>query len=306
MRNDRRLCLLVTGRNGQVVRALTVLSGEPGEGAPEVLTLARPEFDLASAGTDIAAQVAGFRPDVIVNAAAYTAVDRAESERDAAFAVNAEGAGRVAQAAALLGVPVVQLSTDYVFDGTSAQPYQESDPTAPVNIYGETKLAGEAAVRAATTNHVILRTSWVYAPFGQNFVLTMLRLGAERDELRVVDDQHGAPTSAFDIAAAITTIAQRLVDRPDDPSLRGVFHFANSGETSWAGFASEIFRLAAESGGSFANVIPIPTAQYPTPARRPVSSRLDISKIAEVYGVHPSHWTDALRNILDRLSSLDA
>jgi dTDP-4-dehydrorhamnose reductase len=290
--------LVVTGRNGQVVRALRELSARSGI---EVITLARPEFDLVATGTDIAATIRALHPDVIVNAAAYTAVDRAESEREVAFSVNAEGAGRMAKAAATLGVPIIQLSTDYVFDGTSAAPYKESSPTAPINFYGVTKLAGEDAVRAATANHVILRTSWVYAPFGQNFVLTMLRLGAERSEVSVVDDQHGAPTSAFDIAESIIKITKRLADEPEDGSIRGVFHMTNAGETSWAGFASEIFRLSGIEGRPMARVRPISTSEYPTPAARPKSSRLDISKLGDVFKIRPSHWSEALRETLWQL-----
>jgi dTDP-4-dehydrorhamnose reductase len=291
--------LVVTGRNGQVVRALRELSGRSGL---DVITLARPEFDLAAASTDIAAAIDSLRPDVIVNAAAYTAVDRAETEREVAFSVNAGGAGRIAEAAATLGVPIMQLSTDYVFDGTATEPYRESSPTAPVNFYGVTKLSGEAAVRAATANHIILRTSWVYAPFGQNFLLTMLRLGAERSEISVVDDQHGAPTSAFDIAESIVTMAKRLVDAPDDQSIRGVFHMTNAGETTWAGFAAEIFRLSGNEGGDFALVRPISTAEYPTPAARPRSSRLDISKLGHIFSIRPRHWREALRASLWQLN----
>jgi dTDP-4-dehydrorhamnose reductase len=305
MLNERPLRLVVTGRNGQVARALTELSGIRSEISPEVsvFTLSRPDFDLA-ADADFAGRIAGLKPDVIVNAAAYTAVDRAESERDLAFSINAGGAGRVARAAKLLSVPIIQVSTDYVFDGNLARPYIENDPTAPVNFYGVTKLAGEVAVCSATPDHVILRTSWVYAPFGQNFVLTMLKLGAQRDELRVVGDQHGAPTSAFDIATTIATIARHLVDRPGDRSLRGVFHMTNQGSTTWAGFASEIFRFATEHGGSYARVVPIPTSQYPTPAKRPISSRLATEKLAERYGVRPAPWASALRNVVDQIINL--
>jgi dTDP-4-dehydrorhamnose reductase len=304
---ERPLRLVVTGRNGQVARALTELAGIRSEIPPEVsvFTLSRPDFDLA-ADADFAGRIAGLKPDVIVNAAAYTAVDRAESERDLAFSINAEGAGRVAQAADLLGVPIIQLSTDYVFNGNLARPYVEDDSTDPVNFYGVTKLAGEAAVCSATPNHVILRTSWVYAPFGQNFVLTMLKLGAQRDELRVVGDQHGTPTSALDLATTIATIARHLVDRPEDRSLRGIFHMTNGGATTWAGFASEIFRLATERGGSYARVISIPTSQYPTPAKRPASSRLATAKLAERYGVRPPPWTNALRNVVDRIRDVAA
>lgn len=298
------LRLVVTGRHGQVVRALTELACV--EGAPvaglSVFTIARPELDLAGEG-DLEASFAQLKPDVIVNAAAYTAVDKAESERELAFSINANGAGRVARAAHRLGVPVIQLSTDYVFDGSATNPYVEDDSTAPINYYGVTKLAGERLVQEATSNHVTLRTSWVYAPFGQNFVMTMLRLGAQREEMRVVGDQYGSPTSALDIATSIVRIALALVERPEDPSLRGIFHMTNQGTTTWAGFASEIFRLSAERGGNSTRVIPIPTSEYPTPARRPMSSRLSNAKLAEVYGLHPALWSDALRNVLDKISS---
>jgi dTDP-4-dehydrorhamnose reductase len=296
--SDRQLRIVVTGKNGQVARALSELASALGV---IVVPLARPEFDLASTGEGLVATVKSLRPDVIVNAAAYTAVDRAETERDVALSVNAAGAGRIAEVAARLGVPIVQLSTDYVFDGSSTAPYQESHPTAPINFYGVSKLAGEAVVRAAAANHVILRTSWVYAPFGQNFVLTMLRLGAERPELAVVNDQHGAPTSAFDIARSIVAIAKRLVDSPEDPSIRGIFHMTNAGETTWAEFASEIFRLSEQEGHKFARVRPIPTSEYPTPAARPKSSRLDLTKLGDVFGIRPPHWKDALRETLRRL-----
>lgn len=290
--------LVVTGRNGQVVRALRELSDQS---ATEIVTLGRPELDLA-VDKKLDGLFRPLRPDVIVNAAAYTAVDRAETERDAAFSINAGGAGRVAEAAARLNVPIVQLSTDYVFNGNSAVPYVESSPAAPINFYGLTKLAGETAVQKANPNHVILRTSWVYAPFGQNFVLTMLRLGKERSELTVVDDQRGTPTSAFDIASAIVEIAKHLLAKPEDRSLRGIFHFTNQGETTWAGFASEIFRLAEQrSIGPFARIVPIPSSQYPTAAKRPASSRLDISKIAGSYRIIPAHWPDALRDVISRI-----
>jgi dTDP-4-dehydrorhamnose reductase len=300
--SNRHLRIVVTGRDGQVARALSELARDLGI---DVVTLARPELDLAATGKDIVALVKPLRADVIVNAAAYTSVDKAETEREVALSVNAEGAGRMAEAAATLGVPIVQLSTDYVFDGESTVPYKESSSTAPINFYGVSKLAGETAVRAATANHVILRTSWVYAPFGQNFVLTMLRLGTERSELSVVNDQYGAPTSAFDIARSIATVTKRLVDSPDDTSIRGVFHVTNAGETTWAEFASEIFRLSENEGRRFARVRPIPTSEYPTPAARPKSSRLDISKLGDVFGVRPPHWKDALREALRRLPVIE-
>ncbi|WP_020175421.1 dTDP-4-dehydrorhamnose reductase [Methyloferula stellata] len=297
MAHERRLRLAVTGRNGQVTRALQDRAGPD----LDVLAVGRPELDLAS-GEDLQALFGALQADAIVNAAAYTAVDKAESERDLALAINAKGAGRVAHAAAMLGIPIIQLSTDYVFDGTSSRPYREDDQTTPVNHYGASKLAGEDAIRAATAKHVILRTSWVYAPQGQNFLRTMLRLAETRDEIRVVADQIGAPTSALSIAAAIEKIARNLKDRPDQDRLYGLFHLTDGGETSWAGFAEEIFRLSKSQGGPAARVIPITTAEYPTPARRPASSRLDLTKIGTEHSVVPPHWTEALRTAMAALA----
>jgi dTDP-4-dehydrorhamnose reductase len=291
------LRVAVTGKNGQVARALQ-------EGAcpqVEILAVGRPELDLALP-SDPTKVFEDLHPDVIVNAAAYTAVDKAESDQELALATNGRGAGLVAQAAANLKVPVIQLSTDYVFDGVAASPYREDDPVAPINFYGRSKLAGEEAVRAAAADHVILRTSWVFAPFGENFVRTMLRLASVRDEIRVVADQQGSPTSALDIAASIIEVARNLIDRPNDATLRGIFHLTNAGQTTWADFAAEIFRLAAKQGGPSARIVPIETSQYPTPARRPARSILDISKIALVHGVRPQHWTEALAVVIDRLN----
>ncbi len=298
MANDRRLRLAVTGRNGQVTRALQDRAGPDFD----VLAVGRPELDLA-AGEDLRALFGALRADVIVNAAAYTAVDKAESERDLALAINAEGAGRVARAAAALDIPIIQISTDYVFDGTAQRPYREDDPTAPVNYYGASKLAGEEAVRAAAAKHVILRTSWVYAAQGQNFLRTMLRLAGTRDEIRVVADQIGAPTSALDIAAVIERIARNLTEHPAEDRLLGMFHLTDGGETSWAGFAEEIFRLSKRLGGPTARVAPITTADYPTPARRPASSRLDLTKIGAQHGVVTPHWTETLRVAMEALAA---
>ncbi|MGB7603102.1 MAG: dTDP-4-dehydrorhamnose reductase, partial [Candidatus Sulfotelmatobacter sp.] len=259
--------IAVTGRNGQVARAL-VERGNPQLG---ILTISRPDLDLA-APDDPTELFAALHPDVIVNAGAYTEVDKAESERGIALDTNGRGAGLVAQAAANLGVPIIQISTDYVFSGVAERPYLEDDPVEPVNIYGYSKLTGEEAVQATTVNHVILRTSWVYGPHGHNFLRTMLRLARDQREIRVVADQKGAPTSALDIAAAIECVALNLVTQPDNQNLRGIFHMSNGGQTSWAGFAAEIFKLARDRGGPFAHVVPIDTAQYPTLARRPAYS----------------------------------
>jgi dTDP-4-dehydrorhamnose reductase len=297
MSDKRPLRILVTGRDGQVARALRNRAGEQ----LEVVAIGRPEFDLG-AQSDPTALFKELGPDVIVNAAAYTAVDKAEADRDAALAVNGFGAGAAARAAARLGAPIIQLSTDYVFDGAATRAYREDDPTAPINFYGRSKLAGEEAVSAATSNHVILRTSWIYASEGQNFLRTMLRLAGDRDEIRVVADQHGTPTSARDLAAAIEQIARNLVAGPNEASLRGLFHLTNSGVTTWAGFATEIFAMSAALGGPHARVIPIATADYPTPARRPTRSQLDIAKIARNHGIRPREWRQALQTVMEQVT----
>lgn len=276
--------IAVTGREGQVARSLlaTAPSGI------EVIAIGRPELDLANPASVLPA-LAAAQPDVIVSAAAYTAVDKAESEPDSAFAVNAAGAGAVSEAAAKLGIPVIHLSTDYVFSGEKLAPYVETDPTGPISVYGSTKLEGELRVAAGNADHVILRTAWVYSPFGANFVKTMLRLAETRDELRVVADQRGCPTAALDIADAILAIAARL-KADADPALRGTFHLTGTGEASWADFATEIFAQSRAIGGNSAVVTPITTAEYPTPARRPANSRLSGDKLAATYGIRLPGW----------------
>lgn len=291
------LRLAVTGRDGQVVRSL--LEAGPAAGV-EVIAIGRPDLDLERPET-IAPALAAARPDVVVNAAAYTAVDQAEAEPDRAHLINATAAGAVAAAARALGCPVIQISTDYVFDGTKAAPYGEDDPVGPAGVYGASKLAGERAVAAASPDHAILRTAWVFAPFGKNFVRTMLHLGETRDEVRVVADQQGCPTYAPDIAAAIIAVARNLKARPDDAALRGVFHMTGSGETTWAGFAEAIFAGAAALGRRPVRVVPIPAREYPTPARRPANSRLDCGRLARVHGVRLPAWPDALQRCLARL-----
>ncbi len=276
--------IAVTGREGQVARSLlaTAPSGI------EVIAIGRPELDLANPASVLPA-LAAAQPDVIISAAAYTAVDKAESEPDSAFAVNAAGAGAVSEAAAKLGIPVIHLSTDYVFSGEKLAPYVETDPTGPISVYGSTKLEGELRVAAGNADHVILRTAWVYSPFGANFVKTMLRLAETRDELRVVADQRGCPTAALDIADAILAIAARLKADPD-PALRGTFHLTGTGEATWADFATEIFAQSRALGGNSVVVTPITTAEYPTPARRPANSRLSGDKLAATYGIRLPDW----------------
>ncbi len=282
--------IAVTGTTGQLVRSLLAADAA----SVEVVAIGRPELDLAQP-TDIRATLARAGADCIVNAAAYTAVDKAESEPGLAMAVNGTGAGAIAAAAAALGLPLIQISTDYVFDGAHPRPWREDDETGPLGAYGRSKLAGEQAVAAAGDNHAILRTAWVYSPFGANFVKTMLRLAESRDELGVVADQVGSPTYAPDLADAVIAVAKALVTNPKDASLRGIFHAAGSGETSWAGLAQAVFAASAQLGGPTARVKPITTTQYPTPARRPANSRLDCSRLAARYGLRLPPWQDSVR-----------
>jgi len=292
--------LAVTGRHGQVVLALMERATAAGH---VVVPVGRPELDLAddnAAGVFAALEAA--RPDVIVSAAAYTAVDRAESERELAFAINARGAGLVAQAASMLGVPLLHLSTDYVFAGDAAAPYTESDICAPQSVYGASKWAGEQAVLENHAGSVVLRTAWVVSPFGGNFVRTMLRLAATRDEIAVVADQHGNPTDAMAIADALLTVAQNLL-RSADPALRGVFHMACRGETTWAGLATAVFEMSEALGGPSAQVRAIGTAEYPTAARRPASSRLNCARLRKFHGVALPPWRDAIAATVARLAA---
>jgi dTDP-4-dehydrorhamnose reductase len=294
--------IAVTGRDGQVARALLEAGSRTGD---EIITLARPLLDLARAETVLAA-IAAARPDIVINAAAYTAVDKAEAEPELANAVNGPGAGAVAQAARRLGIPVIHISTDCVFDGTSHEPYRETDTVQPISVYGRTKLAGEQAVMAATDDHCILRTSWVYGPFASGFVRLMLQLAQTRNALRVVADQYGAPTSALDIAGGLITICNNLLTRRDDAGLRGLFHMAGQGYTHRAGFAQNIFEVSRRLGGPFASVEEITTGDYPTPARRPANSRLNCDKLAAVHGVRLAPWQQSTEIAVARLLALPA
>ena len=262
---------------------------------------ARPALDLASPDTILPA-MAAFGPDLVVNAAAYTAVDRAESEPELAYAINRDGAGAVAAAAARLGAPIIQLSTDYVFDGSKDGPYLETDAVSPQGVYGRSKLEGEQAVARANPRHIIARTSWVYAPFGANFVRTMLRLSAERERLGVVDDQVGCPTYAPDIADAILAIARLCSSGGWRDAYAGVTHIAGPDAVSWCDFARKIVAGAAERGGRSVPVDAITTAQFPTPARRPANSRLSTDRLASVFGLRLPPLDQSLSACLDRLA----
>lgn len=288
--------MAVTGRNGQI--ALSLAEGAEAAGF-SIVTLARPEVDLAEPASVEAALLA-LAPNVVVSAAAYTAVDRAETEPELAMRVNRDGPAMLARAASRLGIPIIHLSTDYVFDGTKGAPYLETDAVSPLGVYGATKLAGEPAIAEASDDFAILRTSWVYSPFGSNFVRTMLRLAASRDRLTVVADQRGKPSYAPDIAAGIFAVARHLLET-SAPDGRGVFHLAGGGDTTWHAFAAAIVAGAAERGGRAVPVDPIATADYPTPARRPADSRLDCGKIERVHGVALPHWRVSLEACLERL-----
>lgn len=288
--------LLVVGARGQVgyelVRELAPLG--------RVVAYTREKCDLGDpAGAADAVRRAA--PAVVVNAAAYTAVDRAEGDEAAARAANAEAPGRMAAAAAALGVPFVHYSTDYVFDGTKAGPYVEDDAPNPAGVYGRTKLEGEQAVAAANPAHLVFRTSWVYAARGQNFLRTMLRLSRERDELRVVNDQVGAPTWARAIAAATAQVVGAALRAPEGAEAwvrgrAGLYHLAAAGETSWHGFAEAILVADPARGEQRARrVVPITTAEFPTAARRPANSRLDCGRVAERLGVRLPEWREQLR-----------
>ncbi len=289
--------IIVIGKEGQVARSLAERARAHGA---QVVLVGRPKLDLAdpSGIEDALIETGG---DVIVNAAAYTAVDQAESAPELAEAINGIGAGVVAGTAAAMNVPLIHLSTDYVFDGTADHPYREDDPVAPLGAYGASKLLGEEAVAAEAGNYAILRTAWIYSPFGKNFVKTMLRLAGDRDEIGVVADQQGSPTSALDIADGVIAVSRNLLERPEDGNLRGVFHMAGSGFATWAEFATEIFALSARLGGPSAKVRPIATAHYPTPAKRPLNSRLDCTKLKEVHGVALPRWRDSLEPCVKRL-----
>ncbi len=284
--------LLVTGTQGQVAQSLVQKGSRTLD--IKVIALGRPQLDLANPDTILPA-LAASKPDIIVNAAAYTAVDQAENEPDTAFAINRDGAGAVAAAAGALGVPLIHLSTDYVYSGDKTTPYAEDDKTGPLGVYGKSKLEGEWAVRRALPGAIILRTSWVYSPFGKNFVKTILRLGRERPLLKVVADQFGNPTSALDIAEAISRIA------PSADQSGGIYHLAGTGHCSWYDFAKEIIASPWGCAGK-SEVQAISTAEYPTLAKRPANSVLDTSAFCKQFGFTLPDWKASLEETLKQLS----
>ncbi|MHA1525369.1 MAG: dTDP-4-dehydrorhamnose reductase [Alphaproteobacteria bacterium] len=291
------MIILVTGKQGQVARSLV----EQGKAAGvEIITLGRPEFDLADPSA-MAGAIVGKRPDIIVSAAAFNDVDAAQEAPARTMALNAIAPVALAKAANTLDVPLIHMSTDYVFDGKKTSPYNESDIARPLNVYGAAKLAAEAAIAAETANHVILRTGWVYSPFGSNFVKTMLRLAASRPQVLVVGDQRGTPTSALDIAVAIIEIAKNLAGDPTNARLRGIFHLAGNGAASWAEFATEIFAISTSLGGACAQVTPITAAQFGASAPRPENSCLSTNKLTDQHDISLPHWRQSTRQTIARL-----
>lgn len=285
--------LLVIGSNGQLGWELCRQAKDRGY---DLIPLDLPEFDITdkSAVFDTVTQS---HANLVVNAAAYTAVDRAESEIDIAFAVNRDGPFYLASACAEVHIPLIHVSTDYVFDGCKNGPYLETDLVAPIGIYGKSKAEGEQKVRHNLKEHIIIRTSWLYGVHGNNFVKTMLRLGREREELRVVDDQHGCPTFAADLAEAILTIAS-LIERGEDISW-GTYHYCGSGSTTWYGFASKIFEIAKDYDTlKLKKVIPVTTSEYPTPAKRPANSIMDCTMLERNFGITPKAWEDSLSRMI--------
>jgi dTDP-4-dehydrorhamnose reductase len=294
---DDMKALVIGGQNGQVARALSGLD----DAQFTIEACGRPEIDLARPDS-LGPALAASSPEVVINCAAYTAVDQAETDRDAAHAINADGPGRLSNICADAGIPLIHLSTDYVFDGLKSGPYIETDPTSPQSVYGATKFAGEAAVAMSGARHVVLRISWVHAPFGKNFVRTMLRLAGSRDRLNVVADQIGRPSYAPHLAIALRDIAARLVLDADAPT--GVFHLTGSGEPcSWREFAQTVFEASRVRGGPTATADPIPTSNYPTPAKRPANSVLDCSKIEAAFGLRLPHWRQGVEECIAAIAA---
>jgi dTDP-4-dehydrorhamnose reductase len=287
--------VLVTGARGQVARSVVECAADMPE--LEVIAVGRPDLDLERPGS-ADRLISAVVPDVVINAAAHTAVDDAEREPQRAYRINAEAAGEVAAAALEHGAAIIQISTDYVFDGAAAEPYDESAVPDPLNVYGKSKLAGEEQVRAANPRHVIIRTAWVYSPFGRNFVKTIMKAAETRDTLTVVDDQRGSPTSALDLAGALLHMLQ------GELAFGEIYHVAGCGSTSWCGFAEAIMEDCRRLGLAAADVQPIASADWPTAARRPVNSALNSFRFEHDFGYSMPRWEESLPGIIGRISSV--
>lgn len=299
--------ILLTGASGQLGGDLLPLL----QSFAKVVAPARSQLDLSD-GEAVRRFVTQVKPDWIVNPAAYTAVDKAESERDMAYAVNRDAPRALGEAAAELGIPVIHFSTDYVYSGAGTRPWVETDEPGPLGVYGASKLAGDVALAHSGTAHLILRTSWVYSSSGRNFLLTILRLAQQKEELRIVDDQHGAPTWSWDLARLVVHVLRRISDESVSTGksvqnavreVQGVYHAANSGETTWFGFAQEFVRLASEArpGIKMARLIPITSGEYPTAARRPANSRLNCSRLQRVFGFTMPSWQESTAGVVSEV-----
>ena len=291
--------VLVTGARGQLVRSLIEKSSVWPD--IEIIPVGRPEADLEVPGS-VAKAIAAHRPDAIVNAAAYTAVDQSEDEPERAFRVNADAAGEAAAAARDVGASIIQISTDYVFSGEQEGPIREESPTGPLGVYGQSKLAGEEQVRAANPDHLIVRSAWVYSPFGSNFVKSIMKAAEGRDTLTVVDDQRGSPTSALDLAGAILHVLDEW-RRGSRAGIGETYHVAGSGETSWCGFAREIMHRCETLDLPTATVTPIQTSDWPTRARRPGNSVLDSGKFERDFGLRLPDWRTSVGEVVARLAA---
>jgi dTDP-4-dehydrorhamnose reductase len=290
--------ILVMGKSGQLARSLNDWAVQ--KNIPMVLA-GRPEFNLENA-YEVDHIVKTVRPKVIVNAAAYTAVDRAEEEAEQAFRVNRAGAEHLACVAEHKRVPLIHVSTDYVFDGAKQTPYVEDDSTAPLNVYGRSKLEGELGVLAFYPAAIVIRSSWIYGPYGHNFLRTMLRLAQTQSAVKIVDDQRGTPTSSRQLAAGIMRMIERLDSKPST-EVGGIYHLTNQGETTWYGFAVEIFRALSRRGFTVPKLWPIESCDYPTRAHRPHNSCLNSGKIERVFGIRLGPWREAMEACLDELVS---
>lgn len=293
--------LLIAGWQGQIARSLVELA--LGRDDVSGLSVGRPALDLFSASS-VKSSLVGDSPDIMINTAAYTAVDQAEEEPEQAFKLNTAGAASFAATAAKLDIPVIHLSTAYVFDGEKDAPYTEEDTPAPKTVYGQSKLQSETEVAAANPRHVILRTAWVYSPYSGNFVSSMLSKARKGEEIEVVDDQTGSPTYALDLARAILDIAAAIATRGDDTPW-GTYHVASTGEATWYGFANKIFDISRGLGGPTAEPQPISTDAYPTTAIRLANARLDSSKVSSAFGIEPAPWEKGVETCVRRVLAED-
>ena len=291
--------ILVAGENGQVATELR-LQGE--HSAHDVITLGRDKLDIREAEL-VKQRINEIKPDIVINAAAYTAVDKAEEDTEQAYAINRDGARHLAESCQSSGIPFIHISTDYVFDGSSSSPYAEDEQVSPLGAYGQSKWAGEEAVRATLSEHIILRTSWVFSSHGHNFVKTILRVAAERDELKVVNDQLGGPTSANGIASALLAICDKYQQQGKLPW--GTYHYSGLPFTSWHGFAEKIVEQGRKQGIIDHEVVihPIPTEEYPTPAKRPANSRLLSDRLNAEFGIKADDWQGQLEKVVTVLAS---